>query len=84
MKELKVKHLKTKTTIELDARDVDKYIDCVNQLDSTVDTIKETQDMFISDLGHLETLRWRLADLLGLEWDSNTHSYVRTEEPDNG
>ena len=84
MKELKVKHLKTKTTIELDTRDVDKYIDCVNHLDSTVGTLHECQDMFISDLGKLETLRWRLADLLGLEWDRDAHSYVRTEEPDNG
>jgi hypothetical protein len=77
MKEPKVKHLKTKTTIELEPSEVDTYIDCVNQLDSTVDTIKETQDMFISDLGKLETLRWRLADLLGLEWSSDTYAYIR-------
>jgi hypothetical protein len=74
---MKVKHLKNKTTIELEPREVEKYITCVNNLDSTVDTIKETQDMFISDLGQLENLRWRLADLLGLQWDSETYSYIR-------
>ena len=74
---MKVKHLKTKTTIELKPSEVEKYITCLNNLDSTVDTIKDTQDMFISDLGHLETLRWRLADLLGLEWNRETWQYIR-------
>ena len=74
---MKVKHLKTKTVIELEPSEVEKYITCINNLDSTVDTIKETQDMFISDLGHLETLRWRLADLLGLEWDRDNWKYIR-------
>jgi|TARA_R110002033_G_scaffold845_4_gene8208 hypothetical protein len=79
-----VKHLKTKTVIELEPRDVEEYITCVNNLDSTVDTIKETQDMFISDLGHLDTLRWRLTDLLGLEWSSEKHRYVKTIGVKNG
>jgi len=74
---MKVKHLKTKTTIELEPSEVEKYITCLNNLDSTVDTIKETQDMFLSDLGHLETLRWRLTDLLGLEWNRDTYRYIR-------
>ena len=74
---MKVKHLKNKTTIELEPSEVEKYITCINNLDSTVDTIKETQDMFLSDLGHLETLRWRLANLLGLEWNRETWTYIR-------
>ena len=74
---MKVKHLKNQTTIELEPSEVEKYITCINNLDSTVDTIKETQDMFLSDLGHLETLRWRLADLLGLEWNRETWTYIR-------
>ena len=74
---MKVKHLKNKTTIELEPSEVEKYITCLNNLDSTVDTIKETQDMFLSDLGHLETLRWRLTDLLGLEWNRETWKYIR-------
>ena len=74
---MKVKHLKTKTVIELEPSEVEKYITCINNLDSTVDTIKDTQDMFIRDLGHLETLRWRLADLLGLEWNRETWQYIR-------
>ena len=77
---MKVKHLKNKTTIELEPSEVEKYVTCINNLDSTVNTIKETQDMFISDLGHLETLRWRLADLLGLKWDSETYRYIKEEK----
>tara|TARA_R110001583_G_scaffold71710_1_gene201701 strand:- start:4 stop:252 length:249 start_codon:yes stop_codon:yes gene_type:complete len=79
-----VKHLKTKTIIELDTRDVEEYITCVNNLDTTVDTIKENQDMFISDLRNLDTLRWRLSDLLGLEWSSEEHRYVKTIGVKNG
>ena len=75
-----VKHLKTKTIIELDTRDVEEYITCVNHLDSTISTLHECQDMFMSDLGRLETLRWRLTDLLGLEWNSDKHRYIKEEK----
>ena len=74
---MKVKHSKTKTTIELEPNEVAKYIDCVNQLDNTVTTIHECQDMMLSDLGHLENLRWRLADLFDLEWNKETYRYTR-------
>ena len=77
---MKVKHLKTKTTIELEPSEVDTYITYVTQLDSTVGTLHDCQDMFISDLGKLETLRWRLTDLLGLEWDRDTHTYIKEEK----
>ena len=77
---MKVKHLKTKTTIELEPSEVDKYIECVNHLDSTIDSLHECQDMFISDLGKLETLRWRIADLLSLEWNRKTYRYIRKEK----
>jgi len=63
---MKVKHLKTKTTIELTPEELDKYIECVKHLDNTVSTLFECQDMFISDLRELETLSWRLREVFGL------------------
>ena len=77
---MRIKHLKTKTKIELELREVDKYIACVNHLDSTISTLHECHDMFMSDLGRLETLRWRLTDLLGLEWDRDKHRYIKEEK----
>jgi hypothetical protein len=46
-------------------------------LDSTIESLHECQDIFISDLGKLETLRWRIADLLSLEWNRKTYRYIR-------
>ena len=37
-----------------------------------------------SAIGHLDTLRWRLTDLLGLEWSSEKHRYVKTIGVKNG
>ncbi len=71
----KVKHLKTKTVIELTPKQVDQYAKYLRELDSATSTLHECQDMFMSDLGRLETLRWRLTDLLGLEWNSEKHRY---------
>jgi hypothetical protein len=61
-----IKHLKNKTTIELSAKELDKYIEAVNQLDSAVMTLFECQDMYLSDLSNLETLRFRLTEVFGL------------------
>jgi len=61
-----IKHLKNKTTIELSSEELDKYIEAVNQLDSAVMTLFECQDMYLSDLSNLETLRFRLTEVFGL------------------
>lgn len=61
-----IKHLKNKTTIELSAEELDKYIEAVNQLDSALMTLFECQDMYLSDLSNLETLRFRLTEVFGL------------------
>jgi hypothetical protein len=66
---MKIKHLKNKTVIELE----------VNNLDSILDTIRECQDMWISDLNNLSKLRFKLTALLGLTWDSENYIYVKEE-----
>ena len=76
----KVKHLKTKVTIELSPEEYTTYIKHVNRLDVIVSGLTEFHDLYVTDLGRLETLRWRLTDLLGLKWDRDTHKYIKKEK----
>jgi hypothetical protein len=77
---MNIKHLKTKVTIELSPEEYTMYIWQVNKLDSIVSGLTEFHDLYVSDLGRLETLRWRLTDLLGLEWNSEKHRYIKEEK----
>ena len=61
-----IKHLKNKTTIELSSEELDRYIKSINDLDNTLSTLSECQDMFLSDLRELDTLRFRLTEVFGL------------------
>tara|TARA_Y100000052_G_C2941151_1_gene80698 strand:+ start:536 stop:769 length:234 start_codon:yes stop_codon:yes gene_type:complete len=74
---MKVKHLKTKTTIELTPEEVHDWVIKVNQLDSMLDNISEVKDLYLSDILHLDELKWRMTRLFNLNWDSNTHRYLK-------
>ena len=74
---MRIKHLKTKVTIELSPEEYTMYIWQVNKLDNIVSGLTEFHDLYVSDLGRLDTLRWRLTDLLGLEWNSEKHRYIK-------
>ena len=76
---MKIKHLKNKTVIELEPKELDKFITQVNNLDTILYTIRECQDMWISDLNNLSALRFELTALLGLTWDSENYIYVKEE-----
>ena len=77
---MNIKHLKTKVTIELSPEEYTMYIWQVNKLDNIVSGLTEFHDLYVTDLGRLETLRWRLTDLLGLEWNSEKHRYIKEEK----
>jgi len=74
---MKVKHLKTKTVIELTTQELDKYAEYLKELDSATSTLHECGEMWLSDLNNLDNLEWRLRDLLGLEFDRETWKYKR-------
>jgi len=74
---MKVKHLKTKTTIELSAEELENYRKLTNDLDHLLTGLYESQDIWLSDVRNLDTLRWRLTELLGLKWNSETYSYIK-------
>ena len=77
---MKVKHLKTKTTIELTPEELEKYRNLTNDLDSMLSSLFECQDIWLSDVRNLDTLRWRLTELLGLKWNRDTYSYIKEEK----
>jgi len=74
---MKVKHLKTKTTIELTPEELHDWITRVNQIDSMLDNISEMKDMYMSDVCNLDTIKWRMTRLFNLTWNSNTHRYTK-------
>ena len=77
---MKVKHLKTKTTIELSAEELENYRTLTNDLDHLLSGLYESQDIWLSDVRNLDTLRWRLTELLGLKWNRDTYSYIKEEK----
>ena len=77
---MKVKHLKTKTTIELSVEELEKYRKLTNDLDHLLSGLYETQDIWLSDVRKLDTLRWRLPELLGLKWNREKYSYIKAEK----
>jgi len=74
---MKVKHLKTKTTIELTPLELHDWITNVNNINMMIDNIKEMNDMYLSDVGNLERIQYRLVDLLDLEWSRERYRYIK-------
>ena len=74
---MKVKHLKTKTTIELTPEEMHDWINRVNSLEHMLDNITEMSDMYLSDVNKLNTIRYRLTDLLNLKWNRDTYRYIK-------
>ena len=76
---MKVKHLKTKTTIELTPLELHDWITNVNKINMMIDNIKEMNDMYLSDVSNLERIHYRLVDLLDLEWSREKYRYIKGE-----
>ena len=74
---MKVKHLKTKTTIELTPEETNQWIETINTFDKIVDNTVEMSDMYLSDLGKLQTTRWKLTQLFGLYYNRSEYKYTK-------
>ena len=72
---MKVKHLKTKTTIELTPEEANNLIKRVHDIDQMADTIMECQDLWLSDVSKLQKVKCDLIELLDLEWNRETYRY---------
>ena len=74
---MKVKHLKTKTTIELTSEELYDWARYVNQIDNMLDNYSEMKDVYMSDVSNLDIIKWKLTKLLNLEWNRDTYRYIK-------
>ena len=74
---MKTKILKNKITIEMSNEDYDKTLKSLNRLDDILGTLFETQDLWMSDVKDLDTLKWDLRNMLDAEWSSENYRYIK-------
>ena len=74
---MKVKQLKTKVSIYMSVSDYDTLFKYINKIDSMLNTLHETNDLWLSDVHNLSSLRYELVELLDAVWHSNTYRYIK-------
>jgi len=74
---MKTKILKNKTTIEMTNNEYDDLFKYINKLESMLNTLHETNDLWLSDVQNLSSLKWQLTQLLDAEWNPNTYRYIK-------
>ena len=65
---------KMKTIKITEARYYD-LINKVNSLDRILDNIREMNDVYLSDLNTLDTIRYKFVSALALKWNSDNYRY---------
>jgi hypothetical protein len=74
---MKTKILKNKTTIEMTNSEYDDLFKFINKLDSTLQTLHETNDLWISDVHNLDSLKYELVKMLDAEWNTDSYRYIK-------
>ena len=74
---MKTKILKSKVTIDMSVSEYDDLFKHMDKLDSMLNTLHETNDLWLSDVHNLSTLKWELIKLLDAEWNQDTYRYVK-------
>ena len=74
---MKTKILKSKVTIDMSVSEYNTLFKYINKIDSMLNTLQETNDLWLSDVHNLSSLRWELVQLLDAEWDSNSYRYIK-------
>jgi hypothetical protein len=77
---MEIKNLKGKVVIELSELEYNDLIEKTNGIDRVLSTMLEMQDLWLSDVGKIESLKYSLLHLLSLEWSSEAYRYVPKEE----
>ena len=75
--DIKVKHLKTKTVIEVSREEYSDMINKLNKLNWICDNLTEMNDMYLSDVTKLYQIKNSLVDMLDANWDKDTYRYVK-------
>ena len=74
---MKTKILKNKVVIEMSVSEYDTLFKYINKIDSMLNTLHETNDLWLSDVHNLSSLRYELVELLDAEWNPDTYRYVK-------
>ena len=74
---MKTKILKNKVTIELTTSEYDDLFKYINKLTSMLNTLHETNDLWLSDVHNLDSLQYDLVKLLDAKWDAGSYRYVK-------
>jgi hypothetical protein len=74
---MKTKILKSKVTIDMSLSEYDTLFKYINKIDSMLNTLHETNDLWLSDVHNLSSLKWELTQMLDAEWDSNSYRYIK-------
>ena len=77
---MKVKILKSKVNIELTHQEYHDMISKVNDLDNICGTATEMNDIYLSDLRKLYSIKWNLRELVDARWVADIYRYVAREE----
>jgi len=74
---MKTKILKSKVVIDMSVSEYDTMFKYIGKLESMLSTLHETNDLWLSDVHNLSTLKWELIKLLDAEWNSDTYRYIK-------
>lgn len=74
---MKTKILKSKVVIDMSVSEYDTLFKYINKIDSMLNTLHETNDLWLSDVHNLSSLRYELVELLDAEWNPDTYRYVK-------
>ena len=77
---MEIKNLNGKKVIELSELEYNDLIEKANGIDRVLSTMLEAQDIWLSDVGKIESLKYSLIELLSLEWSSEAYRYVPRAE----
>ena len=74
---MKTKILKSKIVINMSVSEYDTLFKYIGKLESMLSTLHETNDLWLSDVHNLSSLKWELVEMLDAEYDSSTYRYVK-------
>ena len=74
---MKTKILKSKVVVDMNVSEYDTLFKYIGKLESMLSTLHETNDLWLSDVHNLSSLKWELVEMLDAEWDSSTYRYVK-------
>ena len=74
---MKTKILKSKVVIDMSVSEYDTLFKYIGKLETMLNTLHETNDLWLSDVHNLSSLWYELVELLDAEWNPDTYRYVK-------